>query len=95
MLTFTPSKESGSLVYTRLWFLSYVSKDRNQRVNAVNAFWDCAGDREFSLDWLFRYWSEVSYDLDLWVGCFRKWVLELACDQRALGHVQCHGSGSL
>jgi hypothetical protein len=64
-------------------------------VNAVNAFWDCAGDREFSLDWLFWYWSEVSCDLDLWVGCFRKWVSELVCDQRAFGHVQCHGGGSL
>jgi hypothetical protein len=46
-------------------------------VNAVNAFGDCAGDWEFSPDWLFRYRSEVSGDLDSWVGGFGKWVSAL------------------
>lgn len=49
-------------------------------VDAFNAFWDFAGDWEGVGDRVFRYWGEVTGDLDSWVGGFGKWVLALVGD---------------
>ncbi|KAF7822530.1 Uncharacterized protein G2W53_020674 [Senna tora] len=46
-------------------------------VDTLNAFGDFSGDREGVGDGLLRHRSEVSGDLDTWVGGLGKWVLTL------------------
>lgn len=45
-------------------------------VDYINAVWDGSDDRKVVPDWLLRDGSEIAGDLNLWVGGFRKWVLE-------------------
>lgn len=49
-------------------------------VDAFNAFWDFSGDWEGVFDGVFRHRSEVTGDLDSWVGGFGERVLALVGD---------------